>query len=160
MRFAIAPIAPSKSAMTLCPEARSNCGMRTSITVMTADPPRTLMSAAQATLKIESRAAHEIAMRVIYALFELEIRFTRYFARVVEGVGDDFAEGLRRVADRHRGGGLEALQRLGLLQRRDQRRMQLRNGLRGKARRADDAEPRGIVDQRLAGLGERRHLRQ
>src|SRR5260221_2435231 len=86
------------------------------------------------------------------------MRFTRYFARVVEGVGDDFAERLRRVADRHRGGGLEALERLGLLQRRDQRRMQLRNGLRGKARRADDAEPREIVEQTLRGTGERSDL--
>src|SRR5258708_33778618 len=153
MRFAIAPIAPSKSAMTLCREARSNCGRRTSITVMTADPPRTLMSAAQATLKIESRAAHEIAIRVICVLFKLEIRFARDLARVVEGVGDDFAEGLRRVADRHRGGGLQALQRLGLLQRGDAGRMQLRNGLRGRPRGPDETAPRAMVGQRLAVLG-------
>src|SRR5258708_39555491 len=153
-------MAPWKPAVILCREARSTGGMRPSIPVMTAGPPRTLMSAAQATLKIESRAAHEIAIRVICVLFKLEIRFARDLARVVEGVGDDFAEGLRRVADRHRGGGLQALQRLGLLQRGDECRMQLRNGLRGKARGADETEPRGIVDQRLAGLGERRHIRQ
>src|SRR5206468_7018508 len=57
-------------------------------------------------------------------LVELEVRLAHDLARVGKCIGDHLAVGLGRVANRRRGGGVEALHHLGVLQCRDERGMQ------------------------------------
>src|SRR5437763_523267 len=57
----MAPIAPSKSKATLCPDDFSNCGMSTAIAVAMAEPERTLICAAVATFAVAMNDQEEIA---------------------------------------------------------------------------------------------------
>src|ERR1700704_6228087 len=57
----MAPIAPSKSKATLCPDDFSNCGMSTAIAVSMAEPERILICAAAATFAVAMNDKEEIA---------------------------------------------------------------------------------------------------
>src|SRR3954466_14701960 len=79
-------------------------------------------------------------LRATYLSFELEPGFAHDLARVVERVGDDLAERLRRIADRIGGGRLEALPHLRLLEGGDEGSVHASGDRRGQCGRADEAE--------------------
>src|SRR5712691_2524097 len=57
----MAPIAPSKSKATLCPDDFSNCGMSMAIAVAMAEPERILICAALAAFTVAMNNTEEIA---------------------------------------------------------------------------------------------------
>src|SRR6185369_7901728 len=61
MRSAMAPMAPLKSEITLCPDDFSNCGISTAIAVSMAEPARILICAAIAASAVAMNKTEEIA---------------------------------------------------------------------------------------------------